>query len=387
MTSYEGFWHFGYSIKSHAGSYMLLLQPASLPSPLYPPQRSRSPGKWGTDGSEPAGAPGDSRRRALSSWWSLTAVGSGAASRRARRSAVSNKWSDYPITSLSTSVQQKDMARRKTNSYHLANATKSIFLRRSTVEEEKVRRTHRLGFLPLKSVRINCASLTCQLANALQSGATSKETGKANAAAQRHKAKTSDWSRLQAKTQIWLPVCSPSSGFTTLWLLFIPAHHQYWPSCQEGGGGEMSNRGDGEWWWRPTVHPLVSSCLHPCRLHRWMEFKSWLNLRSGVGEGGGAVCYERGSDRAIRWLRARERSFTLSINNTPRSTSCFSTFVSYRMGDVFLVSHSKKIKDIAFPLTTTKCLKTISANLHLISRWHLNWEALSWYPLREFLWL
>lgn len=106
-------------------SYTFLLQPASPPSPRCPPQRGWYPGKWQTSGSEPAGAPRDSLR-ALSSWWTWTAVGSGGPCWRALRSAVSNKWSGYPITSLSTSVRQKDMARCKINKYHLATAVSSI---------------------------------------------------------------------------------------------------------------------------------------------------------------------------------------------------------------------------------------------------------------------
>lgn len=69
----------------------------------------------------PAGAPADSPRCSLSS--SRSAAGK---RWRARRSAGSNKWSDYPITSSFTSVRQQNMARRETNRYHLANAVSNI---------------------------------------------------------------------------------------------------------------------------------------------------------------------------------------------------------------------------------------------------------------------
>lgn len=81
-----------------------------LSSLLRPPQGGRCPGKLEqTRGPGPAASPGDSLPRARSS--SPRAVGSGARRRRTRRSAESNKWSGYPITSLSTSVRLQDMAR------------------------------------------------------------------------------------------------------------------------------------------------------------------------------------------------------------------------------------------------------------------------------------
>lgn len=93
-----------------AGSlYLFLPRVASLPS--------RGPYRSGPGASVPAGAPADSPRRSFSSsrnrW-------------RARRSAGSNKWSDYPITSSFTSDRQQNMARRETNRYHLANAVSDI---------------------------------------------------------------------------------------------------------------------------------------------------------------------------------------------------------------------------------------------------------------------
>lgn len=89
-------------------------RPASLPS-LLGWYRS------GPGASGPAGAPADSPRRSFSS-------SRGAAGKRwrARRSEESNKWSDYPITSLFTSVRQQNMARRETNRSHLANAVSNI---------------------------------------------------------------------------------------------------------------------------------------------------------------------------------------------------------------------------------------------------------------------
>lgn len=94
-----------------SGSYVRLPQPAVLRRLL-----SR-PGGCGR-----AAAPGCSQRGALSFWRSWAPVGSGAAGRRTRRSAESNRWSGYPITSLSTSVRQKDMARRGITWCHLINA-------------------------------------------------------------------------------------------------------------------------------------------------------------------------------------------------------------------------------------------------------------------------
>lgn len=108
-----GFAHFRYP-------HICLLQPAFRPCLRYP--RGSCSWKKQTGRSERAGARGDSRRRALSSWWTWAAAGSGAAGWRKRHSAVSNKWLDYPITSLSTSVRQQDMARCKINRYHLAKA-------------------------------------------------------------------------------------------------------------------------------------------------------------------------------------------------------------------------------------------------------------------------
>lgn len=97
-----------------AGSlYLFLPRAASLPS--------RGPYRSGPGASVPAGAPADSPRRSFSS--SPSAAGN---RWRARRSAGSNKWSDYPITSSFTSDRQQNMARRETNRYHLANAVSDI---------------------------------------------------------------------------------------------------------------------------------------------------------------------------------------------------------------------------------------------------------------------
>lgn len=124
------------ALNSNLKAYIFLLRPSPPSSLLYPPHHCWFPGKWQRSGSEPAAAPRDSPLCALSSWWTWTAVGSGQVGWRARCSAVLNKWSGYPITSWSTSVRQKDMARCKINRYHLATAVSSIVRTPSCWKEE-----------------------------------------------------------------------------------------------------------------------------------------------------------------------------------------------------------------------------------------------------------
>lgn len=100
------------SMHSAGSLYLSLPRAASLPS--------RAPYWSGPGASVPAGAPADSPRRAF------PPGRAGVKRRRARRSAGSNKWSNYPITSSFTSVRQQNMARRETNRYHLANAVSNI---------------------------------------------------------------------------------------------------------------------------------------------------------------------------------------------------------------------------------------------------------------------
>ncbi len=295
---------------------MFLLQP-SLPSPPCPPPRGRCPVSWQTGGSEPAAAPGDSRRRVLSSWWKWTAVGSGAASRRARRSAESNKWSGYPITSLSTSVPQSDMARREIHRYHLANAKKSILkpfncwrgngavyasARAPVTEngEDKTRFTH----MP--------AGKRCAAWRNIQGGRKTKGSSSAKTQNQDFSPKLFANKRIQRRLEDenLLPVSSLSSETLT-------PRHPHSPSIltELSQGGDVQQ--DGEWWWRLMVHPLfLSVSTHADCTEGWSP-NSGLNCRSRVGEGGG-FCYERDSECVFRWLRGREK-FHTSTNN-PRDS-------------------------------------------------------------------
>lgn len=113
---------------------MFLLQPGVPLCPLHLPRRGSCPGRRLTGEPLPAGAPAGSLRCAPTFRRTRAAVGFGAAGRRARCSAASNKWSDYPMTSLSTSVRQKDMARREISGSHEATATRGMV---STAGEEE----------------------------------------------------------------------------------------------------------------------------------------------------------------------------------------------------------------------------------------------------------
>lgn len=139
------------------------------------------------------------------------------------------------------------MARAKTNRYHLANVIKSM-LKSSKVEEEKARRAHSSGSyhrrwrgsIMNRLHTTNCGlSLTCQLANALQRGATSTKPKKK---CQIQRLETPLWSCMQSTRrttlgrQNFLPVYSPSPGLAMPWL--IPTRHQ---SSLSWGMRERSN--------------------------------------------------------------------------------------------------------------------------------------------------
>lgn len=148
------------------------------------------------------------------------------------------------------------MARAKTNRYHLANVIKSM-LKSSKVEEEKARRAHSSGSyhrrwrgsMVNRLHTTNCGlSLTCQLASALQRGATSTET---KMKCQIQRLETPLWSCMQSTrrtTLVWqnfLPVYSPSPGLALHWL--IATRHQSSLSregrersnCEIGGAGDV----------------------------------------------------------------------------------------------------------------------------------------------------
>lgn len=168
---------------------------------------------------------------------------------------------------------------------------------------------------------VNCTlSLTCQLANAMQRGATSKE------APNQRQTRSQDFPQklftsrriqpgLEDKNYSQFTALHPGFSFSAhgsywtvqwRWLLLISTHHQSWLSREEK---ERSNRGDGEWWWRLTVHPLLLPVsTHADYTEGWSP-NSWLSSRSRVGEGGGVMLW-RGSVCVLRRLRGREKFHT-----------------------------------------------------------------------------
>lgn len=138
MSVYMFFWHRCQT----AGAYMFLQEPVSHPSLQIRPHFDWVPQHEPTYDSGPAEAPVDSRRRALSSLrWrvlAVTAVRPEAVGWRARRWAESNKWSNYPITSLSTSVRHRDMARCKTYAHHLVTMKNGILKRFSRWRSRRI---------------------------------------------------------------------------------------------------------------------------------------------------------------------------------------------------------------------------------------------------------
>ena len=187
----------------------------------------------------------------------LTGVGPGAAGWRVRRSAESNKWSDYPITSWSTSVPQKDMARRETDTSHLATTTSERMLKTFNSSARALGAGH--GEAQCK------VSVTRQLANAGLCGVAQypgRTEPKARSAGELPPEVTVGIQRrLEEKHKrfpLYSPGCSSSAqGFycTTRWRTQTPAHPHSPSQSRLPGGRERAERRDGERWWRLTVHP------------------------------------------------------------------------------------------------------------------------------------